>query len=248
MEEIKQRLINIELKIDHINNLKSENTPHPDQWFGNKTFSQHGEDLFILSLFYRLSIFQPSYLDIGAHHPYNISNTCLMYQKGCRGLNIEANPNLFQEFEKFRPEDINLNIGISNKSKALDFFMIDNFSGRNTFDKESAIAFVTNNPEFKIEKIEKIETYSINNILSKYLNNVWPDFLSIDVEGFDELIIRDMKFVTNKPKIICIETVDKHGNFKKSLSRYLIEIGYFLIAHMGGNSIYIDKSLKKKIL
>ena len=31
------------------------------------------------------------YVDIGAHHPVHRSNTCLLYQSGWRGINIDIN-------------------------------------------------------------------------------------------------------------------------------------------------------------
>lgn len=53
-----------------------------------------------------MGIKKPSYIDIGAHHPYEISNTAIFYMNGCRGVNVEANPNLIDEFYKERPDDI----------------------------------------------------------------------------------------------------------------------------------------------
>ncbi len=68
---------------------------HPDQRFGGVTHAQHGDDIIIRAVFDNLGIDNPSYLDIGAHHPTNISNTKLFYDAGSRGINVEANPNLF---------------------------------------------------------------------------------------------------------------------------------------------------------
>ena len=36
------------------------------------------------------------------------------------GINIEANPTLIQKFNKDRPHDINLNIGVSDKKDTLN--------------------------------------------------------------------------------------------------------------------------------
>src|SRR5690606_9910227 len=71
---------------------------HPDQHYGHITYSQHGEDLLILNLFDQLQIKNPSYLDLGAHHPTDISNTKLLYDRGSRGVNIEANRHLIEAF------------------------------------------------------------------------------------------------------------------------------------------------------
>ena len=72
------------------------------------SYSQKGEDLIIKHIFDGLGIVEPSYLDIGAHHPYHISNTALFYKNGSRGINIEPDPDLFVEINRVRKEDINL--------------------------------------------------------------------------------------------------------------------------------------------
>lgn len=72
-----------------------------------------------------MGIKKPSYIDIGAHHPYEISNTAIFYMNGCRGVNVEANPNLIDEFYKERPDDINICCGVGNHPGKMPFYMID---------------------------------------------------------------------------------------------------------------------------
>ncbi len=55
---------------------------------------------------------QPTYLDIGAHHPTYLINTAFFYLKGLRGVCIEPDPFLFAEFKKERKKDTCLNVGI----------------------------------------------------------------------------------------------------------------------------------------
>ena len=90
----------------------------------------------IINIFNNLGIEKFTYLDIGAHHPYNISNTALLYKYGYHGINVEANPNLIEAFFRERPLDKNVNVGIGTKSGEMPFYMIDGFSGRNSFDKK----------------------------------------------------------------------------------------------------------------
>ena len=58
------------------------------------SFSQCGEDLLIDYVFKLRGIAQPSYIDIGANDPFYLNNTAIFYLRGCRGINIEANPKL----------------------------------------------------------------------------------------------------------------------------------------------------------
>jgi hypothetical protein len=75
------------------------------QWFGGQVYSQHGEDFAVLNIFKRLRIERPSYVDVGAHHPWELSNTALLYRRGSRGVCIEANPHVMHRFWEERPED-----------------------------------------------------------------------------------------------------------------------------------------------
>jgi hypothetical protein len=88
------------------------------------SYSQSGEDLIISFIFDTLRIKKPSYIDIGAHHPYFISNTALLYENGSRGINIEPDPVLFKKINKVRKKDINLNFGIGEKESVMDFYIM----------------------------------------------------------------------------------------------------------------------------
>ncbi|AUQ25600.1 FkbM family methyltransferase [Dickeya zeae] len=233
LEELRERLINIEAKqdgnaeefrirlaniekiiIDSITNEAKEDTltdyfqsftGSSDQSFGHITYSQHGEDMIIANIFSILNITKPTYLDIGANHPLKGSNTALLYSRGSHGTIVDANPNLMNDWKEIRPHDTALNVGVSKEDGELPFYYIDDFSGRNTFDEDLAVAFVTNNPNFKIQKVEKIKTLPINKIVSQYLDGKWPDFLSLDVEGLDYDVLESADFSQNRPTVICAE-------------------------------------------
>jgi FkbM family methyltransferase len=216
-----------------------------DQWFGDTSFSQHGEDLCILNFFTLLGISKPSYLDLGAHHPTNISNTALLYSRGSRGVNVEANPNLIQEFLKQRPDDLNLNVGVATSLGSLPFYMIDEHSGRNTFSKQEAENFVTEYPQFKIQKVINVQCFPIKEILKRCPNGEYPDFLSMDVEGFDYEILKqmDLEYSKTSPKIICVEV--RQEDSKKF--REVLWPMYPLILRFGSNLVCIREDVYQQL-
>src|SRR5215211_2513715 len=122
-----------------INNLLNSFGYHISKGSQNRqckiSYSQCGEDLLIQYLFNLRGIPKPSYIDIGANDPFFLSNTAIFYKKGCRGINIEANPLLIKNFKLHRPEDINLNIGVGPKDDELNFFII-NHPTLSTFSKQ----------------------------------------------------------------------------------------------------------------
>jgi FkbM family methyltransferase len=181
---------------------------HPDQPFGPVSYAQFGEDLLLLNLFSALGIDMPSYLDVGAHHPVNCSNAALLYARGSRGVCVEANPNLVPAFARMRPADLTLNIGCGPQVGTLDFYMIDEGSGRNTLDRATAEAFVAAHPQFSIRKIRKFPVLPLDEIVARHCSGRWPDFLSLDVEGLDFAVLEASRLTCAEgPKVICAEAV-----------------------------------------
>ncbi|PTS96371.1 SAM-dependent methyltransferase, partial [Flavobacterium sp. HMWF030] len=169
--------------------------------FQKISYSQSGEDLIVKYIFENLNIKNPTYIDIGAHHPYYISNTALFYQNGSIGINIEPDPTLFKAFIKERKKDVNVNIGIGNKNEELDFYIISSTT-LNTFSKEEAYNYQKEG-NYTIKSIEKIKVRTLSNVINEFSNGIFPQFLSIDAEGIDELIIKSIDFDKNFPIVIC---------------------------------------------
>jgi FkbM family methyltransferase len=219
-----------------------------DDKYKKISFSQCGEDLIVKFIFDCLGIHSPTYIDIGAHHPHYISNSALFYKNGCRGINIEPDPTLFKEFLKHRGEDKNLNIGISDSNSELDFYIISSPT-LNTFSKEEAEKYAQEG-DFKIKSIEKIKVKTLKNVLDEFSNGVFPQFLTIDAEGVDELIIKEIDFENNYPIVICIETISfsTSGNGIKNtkLIEFIESKGYILYADTNINTIFVRKSLWRK--
>jgi FkbM family methyltransferase len=214
------------------------------QWL-KRSYSQSGEDLIVKFIFDNLSISQPSYMDIGAHHPYYLSNTALFYELGCRGLNIEPDPSLFKAFLRERKNDKNINIGIGAEKGLADFYIISTPT-LNTFSKTEAENYI-NEGDYRITEVVKVPINSLKNILEEYNNDIFPQFLNIDAEGIDELIIRSINYDVSYPLVICIETISfsSSGNGIKNttITDYLIEKGYMIYADTNINTILVKKDL-----
>jgi FkbM family methyltransferase len=169
--------------------------------YRKESYSQRGEDLIVKSLFDTLGIEKPSYLDIGAHHPYYLSNTALLYQKGSRGINIEPDPYLFSEIKKARKKDINLNCGVGDRAGVMDFYEI-NCSTLNTFSKDLAESYSEEGVYKVLDKLPVL-VKTLETIINDYSDGKFPDFFSIDAEGMDEAIIKSFNFESSCPTVIC---------------------------------------------
>jgi len=216
--------------------------PHPDQHYGCLTYAQHGDDLMLVNLFRLMGIEKPSYLDVGAHHPFNISNTALLYERGSRGINVEANPELIMAFKVHRPKDINLNFGVATVNGEMDFYMYSNTSGRNTLSREEVAAVKSAMGDPK--KIMKVKTVTINHIVDEYSGGKFPDLLTMDIEGMDLPVLRSMNLTVNSPKVICVEIRRPNTNLTRTL---LQTMGYFLYCRMGENLFFIRNDLHQAV-
>ena len=217
--------------------------PSIDSQNRKTSFSQCGEDLITDYIFKLRGILNPTYLDIGANDPFYISNTALFYMNGCRGINIEANPALIENFKKERPEDVNLNIGIGSQESMLDFYVI-NDPTLSSFSKVECEKFIATG-KYRIRETLKIKVTTIQKILNEFNNGVFPDFLTIDAEGMDFEILRTIDYTNNAPKVICVEAAEYSpigaGERRTELIDFLVSQGYYEYANTNLNAIMVNR-------
>jgi len=192
------------------------------QEFVKNSYAQNGEDLIIEKLFDKNFIGR--YLEIGAYHPTRLSNTYRLYKSGWRGTVVEANPEVNKIFNKIRPKDLFLNIGISDKNSSMDYYQFL-IPALNTFSKKNANESIKNG--HKLENIIKIQTKKIDVVVDKKI-----DFLSIDTEGFDKMILKTWPWKKYKPRVICVE------NGTNGVVIFLKKQGYTLHRKTKYNSIF----------
>ncbi len=212
------------------------------------SYAQSGEDIIVSFILKTLKIKHPTYIDIGAHHPFYLSNTAIFYKKGFSGVCIEPDPVLFKEIKKSRKRDICLNIGIGiNDLDKADFFLMSTPS-LNTFSKEEALNY-DKNSKHKLKKVIKLPLKTINWVFEHHTNGR-PDFVSIDVEGLDFDIIKSLDFERYRPTVLCIETLRfiRVGVAEKeqAIIDFVIKQGYMVYADTYINTIFVDKTTWSK--
>jgi hypothetical protein len=234
MSKTKNTLVNYE-KIRMLHNIYIKN----NFFFKKKTYSMNGEDTFINNYFKNKIGF---YVDVGAYHPLELSNTYLLYKRGWSGINIDINSLSIDYFNFLRPNDININIALSNNKAIKTVYYQKKMSPLNTLKiKQAKKIFVGN---IKREKV-KSETLStiINNtkFKGKKIN-----FLNIDTEGSDFEILKNFNFKKYKPELICIELVDTFNPNNKIIKKnkiykFLVNKKYRLV--WSGHFSHIFKAM-----
>src|SRR3989338_5757651 len=138
-------------------------------------YAQEAEDIILKHIFAETE--KGFYVDVGAHKPIQYSTTYMLYQKGWQGINIEPRPGAKKQFDKMRPRDINLEMGISIEQGEKEFYIF-NDDAVNTFDKEIALGR-NQKLGYTLVRIEKIKTDTLLNILNQYADNKEIDYLNI---------------------------------------------------------------------
>lgn len=215
-------------------------------------YSQAGEDciceFILMMLGYRWE--DCSYLDLGANHAKELSNTYFFYKRGVRGVLVEANPDLIPELKFYRNGDVVINkcVTVSGED-AVDFYIMSG-DGLSTFDLDSANAAIEANPELKITKTINVESITVNKIIEDYMGKT-PTILNIDIEGKDIDILKSIDFEKYRPLIVITEMIEYKpelvvGMKNQNILEYMSGIDYIEYAFTGINSIFLDKSVIKE--
>ena len=199
--------------------------------YSSFSFSQEGEDM-ILNRFFENKL-NGFYIDIGAHHPKRFSNTYNFYAKGWRGINIDAMPKSMDVFNIERPNDINLEIAISNKKGEQTYYMF-NEPALNTLSNEEAMK-KDGLLNYKIVERIEVKTHPLKEVLDKYLeNNQKIDFMTIDVEGLDLEVLETNNWEKYRPTIVLVEDLNKTPLLdlpsKSRVYKYMNDNNYTLVA------------------
>lgn len=213
-----------------------------------KSYSQEGEDMVLRRLFEKQQI--GFYVDVGAHHPKRFSNTYFFYKQGWNGINVDAMPNSMKLFNKIRPKDINIEKPISDKKQVLTYYAF-NDSALNSFSKELSEERVSKENNHHIIFEKNIETLTLTEILDDNLPiNHEIDFLSIDVEGLDFMVLKSNDFKKYKPKVILIEILGSslESIENNEISKHLKQFNYSIYAKCVNTVFYIENKFIVKRL
>ena len=192
------------------------------------------------------------YVDIGCGHPIKNNNTYLLNKRGWKGINIDLDEENIDLFNIYRKNDENINIAVSNDNKEVDLYFYHSKSAINTISKEAA-----NYQKAKVSSVKRVKSKTLNEILinSKF-KGVQIDFLSIDVEGSELLVLKNFDFKKYSPKIIVVEYLDlslpkleiKNLNVKNVINSQLYNLitsnNYTLANILHSDLVFINNDFK----
>ncbi len=210
-------------------------------------FGQWGEDILVRKLFPRSRV-SGRYLDIGCYHPFTHSNTAYLWLKGWQGYNIDANPQTIKLFEKIRPLDENIWSAIVPRSQYEAGVRQVSLLTPEVADSTSGISATgTVHPgvglERRHEKTVSVPATSISALLAARNIGV-IDYLNIDIEGYDEMILQEIDLTALSPTVVTIEdySEDFFQLLSSNISRRMAEQGYGLAGRAGPTSVFLKRA------
>ncbi|MGB4346190.1 MAG: FkbM family methyltransferase [Burkholderiaceae bacterium] len=166
-------------------------------------FSQYGEDVFLHKFFRGKR--NGYYIDIGAHHPFELSNTAHLWLSGWNGINVDASAATIASFDKVRKADLNIHAAVvssatSEKLSQIEFYSNEDIDNIATCDPELA-------KERGYKRSIKVPCRSLKSLVQEgsLRSSGQFDYLNIDIEGLDESVLEDINTWAMKPKVLMVE-------------------------------------------
>ena len=203
------------------------------------SFSQNLEDVIVDKLLEKKDGF---YVDIGAHDPIRYSNTYSLYLNGWTGINIDPLPEFLVSFNKFRPKDVNLNIGISCSKNELLYYSFEE-PAYNTTNKERA-DYCISSKKSSLKNVLHIKVNTLSEVFDEFLLDHHIDFMNIDVETTELDVLMSNDWNKYRPTIIAMESIvsSKNSIFdikKDKAVNFLLDNDYIVIAKVT-NAVFLS--------
>lgn len=203
-------------------------------------FGQSGEEAILNRIFAGKR--NGFYVDIGAFHPTQISNTFLLHNFfGWSGINIDASKQAIEAFKISRPDDINLNVAIGAKEGAQKLTVYSD-PARNTFSNKNRER-QKKKGDTVIVGTEMVSVKPLKKVLDEYLpRGKHIDVLDIDIEGYDLEALKTNDWNKYRPSVILIEdyAINTKGFKDSDVYKFMKTVDYRFFSHAFDTSIYVD--------
>jgi len=189
------------------------------------SWSQGGEDLAMLHAIAGKR--DGLYIDVGAHHPFRFSVTHHLSRLGWRGVNVDANSELIEIFDKERTRDINICAAVgTEESYTFTIFKEPALSSVNSEWKDKFQA-----DGWEVDRTVTVPGISLRDIYNQNFPKDCIDLLSIDAEGSDFNVLKSMDFESLEkdrfPQFLLLEATPPVTSALKTDSvEYAIGLGY----------------------
>lgn len=195
-------------------------------------YSQSEEEHVILEFFGNK---KGTVLEIGAYHPEVFSNSRALILKGWDAVLVEPSDDCYKnliDFYRNEPQVTVVHAAIADYDGILKFY-----------DSTGAVATASREHYDKWKNYQKDykETYvqcvSWDSFYSKYYKSY--DFISIDTEGMDYEILKQIDLEETKTELLCIE----YTYNAKEINDYVYKYGFRKLLYQNGENVILAKGV-----
>ena len=193
-----------------------------------QSYSQHGEDVWLLEQVRDLPRERFRYVDVGANHPSRLSNTYLLYRHGFTGAVVEPNEALLALHRRFRPRDIAIRSACGEPAR-LERFAIRTIAGASSLSGASAP-----DPSSRLRREDYVPVLPLDAIVEAAVPGPIA-VLSIDAEGSDAQVLRSASEALDRTLLVVVEA--NTGEEAESI-KSILSPGFELVRQAGPNLIW----------
>ncbi|MBR0659120.1 FkbM family methyltransferase [Neoroseomonas oryzicola] len=209
------------------------------------SYAQCGEDRIVAYLLRIAGAPQAiRYLDIGAAIPDGDNNTFLFYRDGGSGVLVEAEPAYLPAYAALRPRDAVEAVAVVPAARrppggTVEVLLAENPGWTSVLPERIEEAARLGKGGLR-ERIT-VPAATIGEILDRHFAGQELHLLSLDVEGIDEEVVREIDFARYRPWVIVIETMGAPGP-----EAFLAGHGYALYADTHVNRIFVRRDVLER--
>ena len=192
------------------------------------SYSQFGEDITAARLLRNIET--GFYVDIGAHHPLQHSNTALLHIGGWKGVNVEPVRRSIDLFRRYRPQAINVHAAIHNRADSVTLYKFRKGLANTIVERRAEELSASKRSEGQ----EIVRALSLNDVFERHVpQGVRAQSTpTVDIEGYDSEAILAFDLDKYHPDVVCIEIQrpDMMALGENSVVGYMFDHGYQLYA------------------
>lgn len=201
------------------------------------SYAQNFEDVMLWRALKNVT--QGFYIDVGAWSPDVDSVTRHFYENGWRGINIEPNPTFYAQYLEKRPEDINIEVALSDVSGTTQIYFVSN-PGLSSLDATIAKSHqslgCTTTPA-------QVSVSTLKDVCSKHIQTKQIHFLKVDVEGLEKNVLVGNDWQRFRPWIVLVEATHPMTQVENydEWEAILLQTDYIFVYADGLNRFYVAK-------
>lgn len=201
-----------------------------------QSYTPQAEDVLLRRIFFNRQ--ENFFVDVGAGDPIDKSVTWYFYKElGWIGINIEPNKAVYDKLCTARPRDININAAIDSAKDSLSIRLYDGNFNRSTASEALKRQY---GDVFGPYIDSTVKAMTLESVLEQHATDRQIAFLKIDVEGWEQEVLRSLDIKKWLPTVIVVEATEP-GRPTPNFSQWeslVLEAGYKRALFDGVNCWY----------